>query len=726
MSFSDTCSHFLNQLPFSRMRGSADPVSFTPVAQVPGLFTLDNGRPAKEKAYVAVFVLSSDSLPPRLMACFTAYLADTAFTWVRASRPATTQALDTWCAARAPASDLHVLAQERAQHLMRTENLREHEGILVIQFGAVSNTAPTREQVILRLERVLSDIRAAGLLPGPAAERHLSVLLDIERTSSKVEPFQRFELTDQSLAHGIQQGHLSELLTPAEPELSGSVSTWLQLAPVPPSEEARLRHRVHAASNGARWWSHAQREREAELLNGLYEGERLIRMRAGTVCQSGEVGQHDSARIRAQLRAAGFHPEVRPQRVLSTKAQKGVGALMLTREWEKGLSPQRVERGRPLAPGAVPLVTPAPNLIGFDPFVSAMSYNTLVVGCAGSGKRFLAKEVILSKLASGGAGIILSTKASYGPFVDVCSGRTWHITPEGAGVNPLAFIRDAEHCEEQLPRLVDWLLLLLPPEAGATSLARLELGRALMTTWKALGPRWSLSTVAQSLRTAGEHAALLAEALSPYIDQGPWGRLFSGTPAGLEAPLTHLQLTGFEHHPLESIMGPTLMLLSVLRWRNAEDWRAQKTLLVDSPELLGDNSEATSTLMRSLRKLNAGLMVCADIEDLVKDSLLQKLHHEGGFAHYLVLKHMPHQVERLREVFSTQVSARSVALHTSRTKGTEFMIVTHEGLPTLARLAVSPAEGVFLGSLPHAHAAYAEQRANGQPLLVALREAAKA
>ena len=238
------------------------------------------------------------------------------------------------------------------------------------------------------------------------------------------------------------------------------------------------------------------------------------------------------------------------------------------------------------------------------------SNNFLITGSAGSGKNFLAMEVLVDTLAKGGNAAILDMGRSYHHHVAALGGKAVNFdksTP--VTVNPFSLLKSETDLMDTHAMLQAMLLTLA---FGTSSLDEVPRNAWMLTdlaveaAYRSAGANASLQTVIDWLSTRQEpDAALLVEKLSLFVE-GKYEKWFSGQSELPRAEdLVVYEFEGLHNDPAyKAVMSAVLIHLHVEAYR-AE--RSQKKLiLVGEADSLFENSicRALEMAMRRARALN--------------------------------------------------------------------------------------------------------------------------
>ena len=377
--------------------------------------------------------------------------------------------------------------------------------------------------------------------------------------------------------------------------------------------------------------------------------------------------------------------------------------------------------------------TPVLNLVGrsgqlmdFCLFDSATNYNAVVAASSGSGKSFLANEIIATTLAIGGRCWVIDVGRSYAKLCDSLGGQFVEFTRDAAMVlNPFALIHDWEEEADVIAALVTAMAAPTEP-LGDFRTAGLEarpqgplgqpghrhdgrcrrrgLGRGRRSAPAGCGPP------ALSLHLRGRVRALLHRGEHHRL-RCPPGRAGARGAEGPQAPPAG-------HPAAADLPGPAGDVPGRAR-------HVQKVVLIDEAwDLLtqGDVAKFIETGYRRFRKYNGSAMtVTQSLADLYTNPTGRAIAQNS--AHTLLLAQPSHGIEQLKGEHRLPLTDAGAELlktvHTLPGCYSEIMVIGDQGAG-IGRLIVDPFRQLLYSTKPADVAAIGQWRAQGLTVVEAI------
>lgn len=641
------------------------------------------------------------------------------------SRPLAEADLQPWQAGR-NASELHAtLAQRQAQFAGTVQKLRRIDHYLW-----VSQQVPDGSALELQALWALA-ARVEHALPGGASHYHpvadpqafVQAFLDLQGASDSSGGSWTSALSLDEGAHAP----LSGLVQACGEKLHGEFFVWSRYTLFADARKCQALRR--GCAQLARAYGQARRDRFVDLAFACDKGE----AGEGSVQVSlltPEQVAHDRAELLSLAYREGYRMESAARSWPRWRAPHGRAPLTLN---EASLL---VPLGMPVAVPSLPssgtlLSAPGARVMAFDPFDSQGNHNVLLLGSAGSGKSVAANALLLSHLASGGAGWAIACDADFAMLTDTANGTLVPMSAESHGLNPLGQCKTLD----ELLGLRDWVASLLP---NTRSLLEGRSGHcieeALVRAWRQRPACLELGHVQTALLEADDATSLvIAEGLAPYVGSGPLAKLFSGTP--LTVTTAGLQVFSLADLPAEAAqpVSLTLMQLVCQHWQKMAG-AERKMLVVASADAwpTQPNPSVAHLVTRLLRQARpcGGALVwplhCMARESWeVPGSWPQAV--QEHCSHLMLFKSHPECFEQAHVFGLDKAMAEHWrGLHTSRQSGADLILI-RAGLPALpCRLPLEPLTLALAGTWLPRFVAYREARNRGAAVLSALQEAADA
>lgn len=282
--------------------------------------------------------------------------------------------------------------------------------------------------------------------------------------------------------------------------------------------------------------------------------------------------------------------------------------------------------------GGMLLVSRAGQVATFDLLQTTINYNFIIVAASGSGKSFLANEIIGDFLSKGGIARIIDVGRSYARFCEIMGGQNLIFSPETpVSLNPFSDIKTEADLDEMMPMLKDLLRLMaypLTPEADTPPYQYQLLEKAITEAWRKGGTQTDLQDVVQWLRNytgdGTNRAQDLALQLEPF-SHGRYKRWFTGPrTVQFNKSLVVIELEELKQDSALQAVVLQLMMYQTTKEMYLSDRKIPKLLAIDEAwDLMGGLSTGRfiETAFRRMRKYNgiAGV-ITQSFEDFEKSS----------------------------------------------------------------------------------------------------------
>ena len=176
---------------------------------------------------------------------------------------------------------------------------------------------------------------------------------------------------------------------------------------------------------------------------------------------------------------------------------------------------------------AVTFFTRNNQVMAFDFYNSNTNYNAVIAAASGSGKSFLANELICSYLSMGAQFFVIDVGRSYKNLCEEMKGQFIEFTEDSKiCLNPFSFIKNFDEDQESL---VGTLVAMLQEneELSDPQLAALRI--ALTEVWAETGKNSEIDQVGEKLRNSPDQRIKdMGNQLFPFTSRGPYGKWFTG------------------------------------------------------------------------------------------------------------------------------------------------------------------------------------------------------
>lgn len=192
-------------------------------------------------------------------------------------------------------------------------------------------------------------------------------------------------------------------------------------------------------------------------------------------------------------------------------------------------------RGTNPEKGGLMLVSRTGQVATFDLLETSINFNFVIVATSGSGKSFLANEIVGDFLSKGGIARIIDVGRSYHRFCNMMGGENIVFSPDNpVSLNPFTGIKTEEQLFEMIPMLKDLMRLMaypLTPEDQTPAYQYQLIEHAITHAWEEHGENCELYHVVEWLKAyhgdGTNRAQDLALQLEPF-SHGRYRRWFTG------------------------------------------------------------------------------------------------------------------------------------------------------------------------------------------------------
>lgn len=185
-------------------------------------------------------------------------------------------------------------------------------------------------------------------------------------------------------------------------------------------------------------------------------------------------------------------------------------------------------RGTDPTKGGLMLVARTGQVATFDLLETSINYNFVIVATSGSGKSFLANEIVGDFLSKGGIARIIDVGRSYHRFCEMMGGENIVFSPDNpVSLNPFTGIRTLDDLNEMIPMLKDLLRLMAFPlqsEEHTPAYQYQLLEKAITEAWGEYGEACELWHVVEWLRNYSADGTTRAQDLALQLEPFSHGR----------------------------------------------------------------------------------------------------------------------------------------------------------------------------------------------------------
>lgn len=280
--------------------------------------------------------------------------------------------------------------------------------------------------------------------------------------------------------------------------------------------------------------------------------------------------------------------------------------------------------------GGLLLTSRSGQVATFDLLQTTINYNFVVVAASGSGKSFLANEIVCDFLSKGGIARLIDVGRSYARFCETMGGENIVFSPESPlSLNPFTDIKGESDLNEMMPMLKDLLRLMAYPltaEEDTPAYQYQLIEKAITEAWKAAREDCELSHVVEWLRDYKGDNSLRAQDLALQLEpfsHGRYKRWFSGRRnVTFTKPLVVIELEELKQDGALQSVVLQLVMFQVTKEMYLSDRRLPKLLAIDEAWDLMSGMKTgrfIETAFRRMRKYNgiAGV-ITQSFEDFEK------------------------------------------------------------------------------------------------------------
>ncbi|CAH2605795.1 Type IV secretion system protein TraC (plasmid) [Rhodovastum atsumiense] len=375
--------------------------------------------------------------------------------------------------------------------------------------------------------------------------------------------------------------------------------------------------------------------------------------------------------------------------------------------------------------GSLTLVSRNGALMNVCLFDSSTNYNATIAAESGSGKSFLANEMISSYLSQGAIVWVIDVGRSYANLCEVLDGAFVDVGEDGICFNPFPLI---QNYDEEVDVLEAVVAAMASPTEVLSDLQRAELSRIMRETYAAKGTAMTIDDIADKLKAAeDERIRDVGIRLYPFTSQGQHGRFFNGpNTVAFGGSFSVLELENLRSRKHLQRIILLMLIYAIQQEMFMGDPARKKLVLIDEAwDLLtdGEVGRFIETGYRRFRKYNgAAVTITQSMADFYTSQVGQAIVQNS--ANMFLLGQKPETIEQLRAAgrlafnpFAVEV-LRSV--HTIPGTYSEIYVKSDRG-EGVGRLIVDAFTQLLYSTRPSDRAAIAEYRRRGLSVTDAIK-----
>jgi conjugal transfer ATP-binding protein TraC len=354
---------------------------------------------------------------------------------------------------------------------------------------------------------------------------------------------------------------------------------------------------------------------------------------------------------------------------------------------------------------AVTFFTRNNQVMSFDLFDSNTNYNAVICAASGSGKSFLANELICSYLSMGAQIFVIDVGRSYYNLCLEMNGEFIAFTEDSnICLNPFSFVNNFdEDCESLVGTLV--AMVQENEELSDPQLAAMRM--ALGEVWNQYGKSSQIDFVAEKLRDSEDQRVRdMGNQLYPFTSKGPYGKWFVGNASvTFKNAFTCLELEELKAKPpLQRVV--LLMLISQIQYAMYLGGTARrKFLFIDEAwELLSHPSIAKFIEggYRKFRKYRgSAICITQNINDLYGSASGRAIADNSAFK--LLLGQTSESIDQVRKEGRLSIGDWGFemlkSVNTLKGEYSEVFIYYQDGMG-IGRLIVPPFSRILYSTAP--------------------------
>ena len=369
------------------------------------------------------------------------------------------------------------------------------------------------------------------------------------------------------------------------------------------------------------------------------------------------------------------------QRAWMMTSVNAASMVMLQGDWQ-GTGPQT---GGPL------FVSRKGRLASIDLLQTGSNYNFTIVAQSGSGKSFLANELVCDFLSKKGIARVIDVGRSYHRFCEIMGGQNIVFERDRPmSINPFSSIASEEDLNELMPMLQDIVRLMaypLTPEEQTPAFEYKLISKAIQESWLEKREMTELADVAHWLvqfddgKNRGKDLALQLE----QFTTGQYRRWFSGPRTiSFDNPFVVVELEELKGDPILQAVVLQLVMYQITTEMYLSDRSVPKMLLVDEAwDLMGEikTGRFIESAFRRARKYGGSVGVATQsFEDFEKSPAARAAVSNAVWQFVLAQKpeSLQHAVDKKLLMGSENLIDLVGSVHTSKDKDYSEVFIRSE------------------------------------------------
>ena len=367
---------------------------------------------------------------------------------------------------------------------------------------------------------------------------------------------------------------------------------------------------------------------------------------------------------------------------------------------------------------ALSLISRNGQLMDVCLFDSSTNYNLIIAAESGSGKSFLANELIVSYLSKGATVWVIDVGRSYEKLCHVMDGQYIDFGENDTiGLNPFPLVSDYDEEADILEAVV---AAMSAPTEMLTDLQRAELSRVMRDLWTELGRAMTIDSIAARLRkSTDERVRDIGVRLYAFTSAGAYGRYFHGAnTVGFRRRFTVLELEHLRSRRYLQRVVLLMLIYAIQQQMYLGSREREKLVLIDEAwDLLtdGEIGKFIETGYRRFRKYHgAAITITQSMADFYASETGRAV--ATNSANMMLLGQKADVIDGLRSrqqlALSDMATEVLKTVHTVPGQYSEIFVATDRG-QGVGRLIVSPFARLLYSTRPADVAAIDRHRAQG-------------
>ena len=362
------------------------------------------------------------------------------------------------------------------------------------------------------------------------------------------------------------------------------------------------------------------------------------------------------------------------------------------------------------------------QIMGFSPWDTDSNYNLTISAQSGSGKSYLANELVSAVLSTGGSVYAIDVGRSYAKLNETLGGQFLQFDPHSAiCLNPFSSISSVEEFNEVADILAHLIATMAAPQQGLDDFQTSQLNRILSETFAEYGNQLTIDIIAQAFldeatqqQDNGFNEKRLSDvglSLAAFRSDGRYGKFFNG-PANIDFDSSFVLLELEELKSQRQLQTIVLLLLiyNIQNRMYLGDRSVKKLLLIDEAWDLLSNDQVAGFIeagYRRFRKYNgAACIITQSLLDLHGSKTGQAIMSNSACT--IMLRQQESALNRLSTgedaIFTPEIASVLKTVHTVPGRYSEVFIRSPFG-EGIGRFVVPPFTSLLYSTRPEDTAA---------------------